>query len=222
MGRSPAKRSRSGSGASDLSAAIVDAALDIAEEKGWPAVRLHDFAERLDIPPNRILEHYRDLDAVADAWFRRGLDAMIAPKGADFPGLPAKERIETCLLAWFDALAPHRTVTAAMLRGKMHLPHPHHWVPMVFNLSRLIQWLREAALLPARYGTRRAQAEEIGLTLLVLATLRVWARDGSDGQERTRRYLHRRHDRADRMLRTCSRRTSTAPSPDPGPAPSRP
>ena len=225
MGRAPARRPRSGDGdPPDLSRAIVDAALELAEERRWAAVRLHDIAARLGVPPNDILAHYRDLDAVADAWFRRGLDAMIAPKGADFPGLPAKERVETCLLAWFDALAPHRAATAAMLRGKMHLPHPHHWVPMVFNLSRLIQWLREAALLPARYGTRRAQVEEMGLTLLFLATLRVWARDGSEGQERTRRFLRRRLDRADRILRTCGRRpgASTAPTPDPDPAPSRP
>src|SRR5688572_13832528 len=137
-------------GASDLRERIVDTSLMLAEEKGsWSAVRLHDVADRLSVPTPEILHHYRDLDAVADAWFLRGLKAMVGPKPAYFLENPEWRRTEICLCAWFDALSVHRRVTAQMLRGKLHLSHPHHWVPMVFNLSRTIQWLREAALLPA-------------------------------------------------------------------------
>lgn len=180
------------SNARDMRAAILDAALDLAEEKGqWTAVRLHEVANRLQIPPSQVLDHYRDLDSVADAWFLRGLKAMVAPKPADFMRHPAWRRIEICLLAWFDALAPHQRVTAQMLRGKLHLSHPHHWVPMIFNLSRVIHWLREAAQLPAPYGTRRASMEEITLTAVFVATLLIWTRDDSVGQERTRTFLRR-------------------------------
>ena len=132
---------------------IVDTSLMLAEQKGsWSAVRLQDVADRLSVPTPEILDHYRDLDAVADAWFLRGLKAMVGPKPADFLDNPEWRRIEICLLAWFDTLAEHRRASAQMLRGKLHLSHPHHWVPMVFNLSRTIQWLREAAQLPAVYG----------------------------------------------------------------------
>src|SRR5215210_6451616 len=118
----------------DVAARIVDAALELAEEKGWwPSVRLHEVAERLQISPAQVLDHYRDLDSVADAWFRRGLKAMMAPKSADFAGQPAWRRLETCLLAWFDALASHRRVPAQMVRARLHATHPHHWVPMIFN-----------------------------------------------------------------------------------------
>ena len=78
-----------------------------------------------------------------------------------------------------------------MLRGKLHLPHLHHWVPMIFNLSRTIQWLREAAQLSGEYETDKAKREEVGLTALFLAALTVWTRDDSAGQERTRRFLRR-------------------------------
>jgi AcrR family transcriptional regulator len=176
----------------DMRVRIVDAAIAIAEEKrSWSAVRLHDVAERLEIPPPEVLDHFRDLDGVADAWFLRALKAMLAPKPAGFLDEPAWRRIEICLLAWFDALAPHRRVTAQMLRGKMHLSHLHHWVPMIFNLSRTIQWLREAAHLAAPYGSRRAASEEVGLTALFVATLLVWTQDNSIGQERTRQFLRR-------------------------------
>ena len=176
----------------DMRAAILDAALDLAEEKGqWSAVRLHDVADRLQIPTAEVLDHYRDLDSVADAWFLRGLKAMVAPKPADFLQQPEWRRIEICLLAWFDALAPHQRVTAQMLRGKLHLPHLHHWVPMIFNLSRVIHWLREAAQLSAPYGTPRASREEITLTAVFVAALMVWTGDDSEGQADTRAFLRR-------------------------------
>ena len=211
MARTTTPRARSGQDpASDLATQVVDTALALAEERGWPAVRLHDVANRLGVSPHRILEHYRDLDGVADAWFRRGWEAMIALKDPGFAAQPARQRIETCVLAWFDALAPHRRVTVAMLRGKMHLPHPHHWLPMIFNLSRTIHWLREAAMLPATYGSRQAQMEEVGLTWLFMASLLVWARDETPGQRRTRQLLHRQLDRADRFM---TRRWGSRPPP---------
>jgi hypothetical protein len=69
---------------------------------------------------------------------------------------------------------------------------------MIFNLSRTIQWLRDAAALDAT--GRRRQVEEIGLTVLFLATIRVWLNDESEGQEDTRAYLKRRLDSADRAM----------------------
>jgi AcrR family transcriptional regulator len=180
------------SDATNLRERVVDTALTLAVEKGsWSAVRLHDVADRLSVPTPQILDYYRDLDAVADAWFLRGLKAMVAPKPADFLDNPEWRRIEICLVAWFDALAEHRRVSAQILGGKLHLSHPHHWVPMVFNLSRTIQWLREAAQLPAVYGTRRAQREEVGLTALFVAALLIWTRDETVGQERTKKFLRR-------------------------------
>ena len=116
---------------------------------------------------------------------------MAGPKPPDFLEQPEWRRIEFCLLAWFDTLAAHRRASAQMLRGKLHLSHPHHWVPMVFNLSRVIQWLREAAQLPAVYGTRRASRKEVALTALFISALLIWTRDETVGQERTKGFLRR-------------------------------
>jgi hypothetical protein len=66
---------------------------------------------------------------------------------------------------------------------------------MIFNLSRTIHWLRDAALLDA--GGRRRQVEEIGLTALFLAALVVWQRDDSPDQASTRAFLRRRLAEAD-------------------------
>ncbi len=182
----------------EIKTLIFNTALDLAEENGWKRVRLRQVAERLNIALVDVNSHFRDLDAVANVWFGGALDAMLAPTDEDFADLDARERLRILLLRWFDSLAGHRRVTREMLDVKMYLAHPHHWVPTIFNLSRLIQWLRDAAGLDA--GGRRRQIEEIGLTALFLATLAVWSRDGSPDQERTRRFLGRRLGRANSVM----------------------
>ena len=109
-------------GAQDLPARIVNAAIAIGEERGrWSAVRLHDVAGRLGVPTSQVLDHFPDLDSVADAWFMRALKAMVGQKPPEFLELPEWRRIELCFNGWFDALAPHRRMTAQMLRGKQAL-----------------------------------------------------------------------------------------------------
>ena len=182
----------------ELAARIVDTAIAMAEEEGWDNVRLRRVADALGITLADLGSRFRDQDAIADAWFARARAALLAPLEAEFAGLPARERLKILIWRWFDALAPHREVTVQMLQTKMWPFHPHHYVPMVFNLSRTIQWLRDAAGLDA--GGRRRQIEEIGLTGLFLATLAVWSRDDTIGQERTRRFLDRRLARADFLM----------------------
>ncbi|MDH3474887.1 MAG: hypothetical protein OEM59_14490 [Rhodospirillales bacterium] len=188
------KRAKAG----DLPARILDTALELAEETAWAPLKLSEVAARLEVPLAQVLAHYRDKDAVANAWFGRALAAMLEAPPAHFADLPAKERLYLLFLRWFDALTPHREVTGQMLREKLHPAHPHHWVPMIFNLSRTIQWLRDAAGLEAR--GRRRQMEEVGLTALFLATLPVWLADDSPDQARTRDFLRARLDQADRAM----------------------
>lgn len=175
---------------------ILAVALVHAEAVGWRGVRLHRIAAEIGVPLGTVRTRFKDRNALADAWFRKGLDAMLAPTDESFPGLPAKERLFRIIMRWFDALADHRAVSIGMVRAKLRLPHPHHWVPLVFSLSGLVQWIHEAALFDPQ--GRRRQVAEIGLTALFLATLAVWARDDTQNQERTRRFLRRGLESADR------------------------
>jgi AcrR family transcriptional regulator len=184
--------------ATDGADRIVDQAIGLAEERGWDNVRLHDVAERLGLSLAEVAGEFRDLDAIANAWFARARDEMLRTPAAEPPGMPPPERLEMAIMAWFDALAAHREVTSEMLGQKLYLSHPHHWVPMIFDLSRLIHWFLDAARI--RSTGRRRQLAEIGLTATFLWTLRVWLRDDSEGQERTRAFLRRRLAIADRLL----------------------
>ena len=174
---------------------VLEAALALADRQGWEEVSLHRLAAGLGLGLAEFRALYRDKDAIANAWFRRAQDAMLADPPKGFGRRPVAERLEFLLGRWFDALQPHRRATIDMLQSKLWPFHPHHYVPMVFNLSRLIQWLRDGAGLTA--GGGRRQAEEIALTLLFVAALGVWSRDDTAGRERTRRFLKDRLADAD-------------------------
>lgn len=177
---------------------ILDAALELGEERGWANVRLYQVAERAGVSLATIGAEFRDLDALADAWFARALAAIERIPSETLGGLAAPERLHLVLMRWFDALAAHRGLTGEMLRAKLYPGHPQHWVPLVFDLSRLIHWFLDAARI-ASTGRARQMAE-IGLTAIFVGSLRVWLRDDSPGSERTRAYLRRRLEAADRLI----------------------
>lgn len=172
-----------------LADAILDEALSQAEREGWENLRLRHVAAALGIPLTDLLARFRDADAVADALFARLLRAMLAAPDdpAAFALASPHERAAEVLWRWFRAAAPHRKTVTAMLAVKAWPSHPHTWVPMVFNLSRLIHWVRDAARLD-RGGIAR-MVEEVGLTAAFLATLAAFAADGTEGAARTRRVL---------------------------------
>ncbi|MCC7017469.1 MAG: TetR/AcrR family transcriptional regulator [Rhodospirillales bacterium] len=173
---------------SDTRERILEATLAEAGRAGWGNVYLADVAGALRLPLSEVHRHFRDLDAVADAHFAQALAAMLE-MGARVRNRPPAERIEALLGAWFAHLRPHAKTSAAMLTGKLYPFHPHHWVPLVFSLSRLIQWLRDAARL--RAGLPRRQGEEIFLSALFLLALLAWRGEGEAGERRARALVAR-------------------------------
>ncbi len=111
---------------------------------------------------------------------------------------PPPARLELVMMRWFEALAPHHRVAGQILRAKLYASHPHHWVPLIFDLSRLVHWFLDGARI-ASTGRQR-QLAEIGLTVIFLATLRAWLRDDSPDLARTRERLRDALNRADRWL----------------------
>jgi len=197
MARARATRSRRPAGDKLARERVADAALRLAAETGWYDLKMRDLARALGVAVEELARRYRDPDAIADAVFARARDAMLAPPPPGFARLKPRLRVERAMLRWFDALAPHRRVAAEMLCAKLHPSHAHHWAPLPFHLSRLIWWLREAALLEAA-GPRR-QAEEIALSAAFLAALAVWCADGA-GEKRARALLGRLLDGIERIL----------------------
>ena len=192
---------------------IVDATLELAEAVGWDGVRLHQVAEQLNLPLAELRAEFPDLDAVANAWFARALDQTLRVPAVALPDRAPPERLEVVIMRWLEVLAAHRRVTREMLGAKLYPGHPQHWLPLIFDLSRLIHWFLDAARI--RSTGRQRQLAEIGLTLIVLRTLWTWLRDESPGQVAARDRVRRQLQAADRWL---TWRTSTADKKSPADA----
>lgn len=176
---------------------ILDAALRLAELRGWDALQLHETARELGIPLTAVHRHFRQKDDLVEAWFDRADRAMLAL--AETPGwaaLQPRERLAQAIEAWLGALGPHRRLTRSMLGYKLHPEHVHLQARGLARISRTVQWIREVALLPAT-GLRR-EIEEAALTGIYLATFARWLGDDSVGYAATRRFLQRRLDWAER------------------------
>ena len=167
---------------------IVNTALELAEDQGWEKVRLYRVAERMEMPLEGLLAHIREKEDLVDAWLDRADHAMLqAADSAMVAAMPTVERLEYLVLVWLRTLAPHRRVTAQMIRGKLEAGHIHVQIPAVLRISRTVQWLREAGHRDAP-GFYRG-LEETVLTTIFVSTFVHWLRDESPDQERTRRRL---------------------------------
>ena len=67
---------------------IVDAALALGEERGWSNVRLYQVAERAGVPLGTIGAEFRDMDALANAWFARALAGSSRSRPRRWPASP--------------------------------------------------------------------------------------------------------------------------------------
>jgi AcrR family transcriptional regulator len=173
----------------------------LAERRSsWEAVRLHEVATELGITLDEVRRHFREKEEVVEAWFDRADGAMLAcTQAPGFAALTARERLQTVIMAWLAALAPHRKVTRQMILGKFEPGHVHIQIPGLLRVSRTVQWMREAAQRDAAY-LRRA-LEETALTTIYLTTFFVWMCDGSQGSDRTRRFLERSLGAAEQLDR---------------------
>jgi ubiquinone biosynthesis protein COQ9 len=170
--------------------AVLDAAVALAGERRWSEIHLYEIADRAGLTLAEIGQLFPDKDAVGNRLFARAGTTMLTLRDdAGFRALPAQERIYRAITTWFGALAPHRAAARDILLYKLAPSHLHHQAALVVALSRTVQWVREAALLPATGRARRR--EETRLTLLFAATLLLWFADPAREPDRAYAFLRR-------------------------------
>lgn len=178
---------------------VLDAALQLGAEDGWDALTLHGLAQHLGVPLAQIQRHFHGKDALAEALFDRAEQALLAAaERPGWPELPAAERLQQALAAWFEPLAPHRAQVRAMLGYKLQPEHLHLQVGGLLRVSRTVQWWREVAALESR-GWRRELAEA-ALTAIYLGMVWRWLRDESAQRQRSFSWLNRQLRRVAPLL----------------------
>lgn len=189
---------------------IVDTALALAEETSWESVRLFHIAERLEIELEDIRRLFREKEDIVDAWFDRADQAMLlAARDPSCRTMATAERLHYIIMAWFNALQPHRRPSRQMIVNKLEPGHVHYQWAGALRVSRTVQWFREAAQRPQALPWRAL--EEAALSSIYLATVLVWMRDDSEGLCATANFLRDRLQEAGRLKGWVRRRCVSAP-----------
>jgi len=189
------------SGKSDPSARIVDAALELAAERGWRQIGLADIAAAAGMSLAELYRVHRSKGAVLDA-FRRSVDERVLAgiDGGDETESP-RDRLFDVLMRRFDVLKPHRAAIAALMRDGSR--DPLAVVGTLCSLSRSMSWMLEAAGISTAGPLGRLRAQ--GLAAIWLGTLPTWVRDDSEDLARTMAALDRNLKRAESLVKILPR-----------------
>jgi AcrR family transcriptional regulator len=170
---------------------ILDTALQLAEDRSWETLHLHDIASELDISLTEIQQYYRQKDDLVEAWYDCADTSMLkAAETEEFSSLDKDTRLHRLIMTWLDNLAIHKTVSRDMLLYKLEPAHVHLQVLGILRVSRTVQWFLEAAQSKTTHLQRIF--EEIHLTSIYLMAFCYWMQDKSDNQQASRDFLWRR------------------------------
>ena len=128
---------------------VIDAALELAAERGWDQVRFHLLAERTGMPMPEIGATFRDVDAIANAWFTRARLHLLGLPVTALADVSVDARIATACERWLDFLAPHRRVASEIVQGKLWPAHLHHWSHLS---STCRDWCTTCSIRPGSRG----------------------------------------------------------------------
>lgn len=177
---------------------LIDAALALAERRGWRGLALADIAREAGLPLARVHGLAPSKTAILEAHMRRTDAAVLAGAPAD-QGDDARDRLFDAVMRRFDAMAPAK----AGLRAIAHdlAGDPAGALCLGPGLMRAMAWTLEAAGIDS--GGWRGRLKTKGLALLYLSVLRVWLGDDSAEQSKTMAALDRGLRQAEQVLRFC-------------------
>lgn len=170
--------------------AILDAALELAANRHWEAVRLHDVALLMNVSLADLHAHIDEKEDLVDLlWDRADRHMLATCQGPDFDIHDFPTQFEHCVMSWLGCLAPYRNTVLQMIQVRLEPGHLHIQLPTLFRISRTVQWMRERCGRDATFLQRAS--EEVVLTTVFVTTASAWLTDESQNANRTREYLAR-------------------------------
>ena len=183
----------------DAKAAILEAALALAETQGWAHTLLPDIAREAGLSMEELYEHIEDKSDIL-VLLGRMIDkkTLAACSVEPDPALSPRDRLFEILMERFDVLNDHRAALVSIL--DTFKCDPKQLVISSPHLGRSMSWILEAAGIETQ-GIRGA-AKVAGLTALYLKTLHVWRDDESADLSKTMAALDKDLERAERFANT--------------------
>lgn len=166
---------------------IIDAALELAAERGWSGLGLADIAAAARLSLAEIYPLFPSKGAILDAFVRRVDRATLTGVEVGAADGPVRDRLFEIIMRRLDALAPHRRAVAAIVGD---LPRdPLAALCSGGRLLRSVAWMAGAAGVETAglLGPLRVKA----LAALYLYVLRVWLGDESADKSKTMAALDR-------------------------------
>ncbi|WP_168927494.1 TetR/AcrR family transcriptional regulator [Nitrincola alkalilacustris] len=167
---------------------LLDAALMLAADRHWEAVRLYDVARHLNISLAEVHELISEKENLIDLlWDRADAHMLATCRGTEFDALDFPAQYEQCVMSWLACLAPHRRTVRQMLQVRLEPGHLHIQLPTLLRISRTVQWMRELCGREATFLKRAS--EEIALSTIFVTSAAGWINDDSEDARRTRHNL---------------------------------
>ncbi|MEZ5876695.1 MAG: TetR family transcriptional regulator [Tepidamorphaceae bacterium] len=192
----PSKTAKAGS--EDSRDAIIDAAMALAQDNDWEAIRLSDIAAEAGVTMAQLRGAFDSKTAIINGLMRRIDQVVLEGDDPEMAGEPARDRLFDVLMRRFDALKPYRLALKSIMRAYRRDP----FAAAAFNMRarRSMKWMLEAAGIEAtgRMGNIRAQ----GLVFVMARTMPVFLRDKDAGLARTMAALDRALRDGEQVMRT--------------------
>lgn len=177
----------------DKDRAVAEAALELAAEKGWRNVSLHDIALRTNVSLSDLYKNYLSKEAVLDGFVRAIDEDVLQGIDKEDAGESPRDRLFDILMRRFDGLQPYKKGIAAILKDALLDPMALGLGACRYFLS--MTWMLEGAGIPTSglHGVLRVK----GLAAIYLAVLQVWLTDETEDQGKTMSALDRWLKRAE-------------------------
>lgn len=181
--------------------AVIDAALHLAEAKGWARTSLADIAAEAGLGLAELYARFRSKGAILEAFIRRIDRATLEGADAAQDGEQARDRLFELFMRRFDALQPYKPGVAALVRELMR--HPLAALCAGSRLLRSMAWMASVAGLPTGgpFGLLRLKA----LSAIYLYALRTWLGDDSEDHAKTMAALDKALSRAEMFANSIPR-----------------
>jgi len=180
----------------DIPTAVIEAAMKLAEETRWRDLSLTDISDAAKLKLSEVYPHFSSKSAILSAFARRIDQEVLAGEEQGSREGPARDRLFDVLMRRFDALQPYRKAIAEIALDQAR--DPLAAVCGLHTLRRSMACMLEAADLSAE-GCRGVVRIK-GLSLIYLATMRVWLKDESDDLSKTMAALDKHLQRAEGMM----------------------
>lgn len=183
----------------DNSQKVVNAALRLAEERGWRSVSLAEIAAGAKLDLADLYKLYPSKSAILAAYLSRIDEKVLAATDSSLAEEGARDRLFDVIMRRFDAMASDKEALRSISRGLA--ADPLAAACMVPRWKRSLVWMLEAAAINTSGPRGRMRVR--GLGLIAAATFRTWLRDETDDQSKTMAALDKGLKRAESFVNSA-------------------